>query len=161
MHRTSLLHITGLSRLSSISCPSHHEVYIEKLSAHLFVLAMLVPYPLYTTAAPRLERVTSTRLVVAPTIPTLLGNRFYFYFVCHHYLQRGNFGMPRIPTRLRGLKTALVNELQQPGIPVPENQRVIQTLLNGIVSRVESTLFQHDPFIVVGKLFFHSITLLF
>lgn len=103
MHLTSLLHIAGLSRLSSISCPTHHVVYIEKLSAQHFVSGVLLPHPLYTTAAPRLERVTSTRLVVAPTIPTLLGNRFNLYFACHHYLQRGNFGMPPITRRLRGL----------------------------------------------------------
>ena len=108
------LHIAGLSRQSSISRPTQHVVYIEKLSAQHFVSGVLLPHPLYTTAAPRLERVTSTRLVAAPTIPTLLGNRFNLYFACHHYLQRGNFWMPPITRRLRGQKSCLSMNFRSP-----------------------------------------------
>ena len=88
-----LLHIAGLSRLPSISSPTHRVVYIEKLSAHRFVLAVSVPHPLYTTAAPRLERVTSTRLVVAPTIPTPLG-RWFLIPAWHSF--------PMVPTTTDG-----------------------------------------------------------
>ena len=69
--------------------------------------------------------------------------------------------MPRIPTRLRGLKTAFVNELQHPGIAVPEDQRVIQPFLHGKVRRVEATFFQHDTLVGIEKYVLHNITLLF
>ena len=62
--------VRSLCCVSSISGPTHHVVYIEKLSAHRLVLEVSVPHPLYTTAAPRLERVTSTRLAGQVGYPT-------------------------------------------------------------------------------------------
>ena len=69
--------------------------------------------------------------------------------------------MPPITRRLRGSVAALIDDLQHPGIAIPEDQRVIQTLLNGIVRRIETASFQNSPLIVVGEFFFHNITLLF
>lgn len=69
--------------------------------------------------------------------------------------------MPSITRRLRGSVAALIDDLQHPGMAVPENQRVIQPLLHRIVRRVKATPFQHNPLVVVGKFFFHNIALLF
>ena len=69
--------------------------------------------------------------------------------------------MPPITRRLRGSVASLIDELQYPGIAIPEDQSVIQTLLNGIVRRIETASFQNDPLIVVEEFFFHNITLLF
>lgn len=111
------LRVAGLSRLSSISRPSHTWSTSRSCQRSTLFLAMLLSYPLYTTAAPRLERVTSTRLVVAPTIPTPLGNRFKLYLTWHHYLQRASLGMQLI--RLNCSKAAVLFQLSPPAVVAP------------------------------------------
>ena len=69
--------------------------------------------------------------------------------------------MPPITRRLRGSVASLIDDLQHPGIAIAEGQSVIQTLLNGIVRRIETASFQNSPLIVVREIYFHSITLLF